>query len=77
MSLAPQQRIEVVPIGKPLARSYAVNGWTGIQFERLAEFHARLDPADASEKAHETARILNRVLECQERDLLDAPGEGA
>lgn len=64
MSLAPEKRIEIVD-RNGVER---VQGWTGSRFETIAICY--------SGEAGETLDILNRVLKCQERDLLDAKAEG-
>ena len=43
-----------------------LEGWVGIEFVRIAKCY----------EADEGLRVLERVLECQKRDLLDEPAEG-
>ena len=42
-------------------------GWTGIAFERFAEWREGSDWV----LTDDGCQVLNRVLECQKRDLLD------
>ncbi len=69
--IAPEKRIALV--NSVLHQS--VVAWTGSTFETVVIVNA---PSDGSvaEEVTKVLDVLNRVLECQKQDLLDAPAEG-
>ena len=64
MSVAPEKRIDVISRGG----AQQVRGWTGSEFETIRICYNR--------EADSVQEILERVLECQKRDLLDAAPKG-